>query len=149
MNKEELAWAAGFFDGEGTFGFYHGSLRASIVQKEDAEYGDALLIRFSRLFPFGSFKEYDGRPGLKRWEAHGPGKVQTIYAALYSYLGPIKRRQGKIAIEKWKANRLHWQICANKGHVIRAKANQHWCHTCRINNQKAARANKSRALGIV
>jgi hypothetical protein len=97
-DREELAWAAGFFDGEGCFSYM-----------ERARYGVATigqtdvraLERFMKAVGVGKiYGPYDyktpGRMSKRPWwncRAHRREHVQAIAAMLWFKLGPIKREQ--------------------------------------------------------
>jgi hypothetical protein len=97
-DREELAWAAGFFDGEGCFSY-----------TERARYGVATigqtdiraLERFRDAVGVGKiYGPYDyrylGRMSKRPWwnyRAHRREHVQAITAMLWFKLGPIKREQ--------------------------------------------------------
>lgn len=98
LNREKLAWCAGFFDGEGNIGLFKRNgfpfslcLSVSQVNKE-------VLIRF---------KNYIGNLGNLSgpWQPKGKRKevwcfrtskfehVQAIVAFLWNFLGEVKRKQ--------------------------------------------------------
>lgn len=115
-NKEELAWAAGFFDGEGSSmvtwdkgakGFpsehkRYASLRMSLCQA--GEYAQYLLDRFKNAvngigFINGPYN-YGKKSNLTtwHWRVHGFEHTQAVIAMLWPRLGPAKRQQAKLAL---------------------------------------------------
>jgi hypothetical protein len=97
-NREELAWAAGFFDGEGCFSFSPAGryVCVSIGQTEREP-----LDRFQRAVQLGNvLGPYDMRKN-DRWvrkpqyfyRANGYERVQAIAALLWFKLGLVKREQ--------------------------------------------------------
>lgn len=103
FNREELAWAAGFFDGEGTSFFYKQSkgdypyITASIHQS-GGEAGKALLERFRNITHLGKVTgpyRY-GKPTWQprhHWTCYGFEQVQALMAMLWTFLGTTKRQQ--------------------------------------------------------
>lgn len=99
MNREELAWAAGFFDGEGNVRFgsnapLKGSIRVQVGQTDRR-----VLDRFQKAV-LGLGKVYGPYPRLKEnwqpryiFETHGFEQSQAIVAMLYQFLSPVKQEQ--------------------------------------------------------
>ena len=102
----ELAWAAGFFDGEGHVnnennkgkGKHH--LRLQVSQTK----GPELLARFCRAVggaahvvgPYGPYGKATHAP---HWQAVAHGEhVIDVYERLLPYLGSVKREQFRQAI---------------------------------------------------
>ena len=109
----ELAWAAGFFDGEGSTGAGldrpSGSVRifASVPQASaSAEGAPVVLRRFHRavgsLGRVGS-PHLDRRSGthLYQWRTDNFEEVQAVVALLWSHLGPVKRAQAQRALTRF------------------------------------------------
>lgn len=106
MNREELAWAAGFVDGEGCF-TAHRDLRNGrkyvdprfILAQSSNEGTPIELLRFQNLFPFGRiygpYKSTNGKKKAWHLMAQNFEHVQAIYAALFAFMCPVKRSQGK------------------------------------------------------
>lgn len=113
----ELAWAAGFFDGEGTaypvFSKWQGrtypTFRMQVSQHGD--YALALLERFQTAIG-GAGKIYgpccgaatapSRKPHWKPryiWTIQGIVKCQSVYSQLWSFLGPCKRDQIFTAVQ--------------------------------------------------
>lgn len=100
MNREELAWAAGFFDGEGSFthggNTGPGSGRYAVVRITQTD--AAVLHRFRRAVT--SIGRVTGphltahRPAF-HYCAYGNEKSQAIGAMLWAFLSPPKRVQFK------------------------------------------------------
>ncbi len=104
MSKQtEIAWAAGFFDGEGTTavikakGRVHFRLSLSITQFDPDS-----LHRFQKAV--GAGRVYG--PYGRRWSysAQKAKDVHNILDLLWPYLGNIKRDQANAAIEKHNDN---------------------------------------------
>jgi hypothetical protein len=106
-DREELAWAAGFFDGEGCFSY-----------SERARYGVATigqtdiraLERFRGAVGLGNIYgpydyRYPGRMSKRPWwnyRAHRREHVQAIVAMLWFKLGPIKREQARAVLRHYR-----------------------------------------------
>lgn len=92
----DLAWAAGFLEGEGTFGFYSHSqsIRAPQVQREPLE----RLQRF-----FGGTVTARKNPYLNVWTVCGP-RARGVMLTLYVMMSPRRREQIKAALGGHRAN---------------------------------------------
>lgn len=98
VDSHELAWAAGFFDGEGWAGLSQpegrrtGQPRARINQA-DTQGIPAVLRRFHRAVGLGRVGgpyEKDGRLDLYRWEVSSRVDVETLHHLLLPWLGTVK-----------------------------------------------------------
>jgi hypothetical protein len=111
INREELAWAAGFFDGEGSISisqtnknrgtpkklFWHTNLEIS----QSGELGHEVLNRFKisvgnlgKVYgPYPPAKKYGHTKIRYRYMAYKFGDVQAIIAMLWNWLGTVKREQ--------------------------------------------------------
>lgn len=103
--RERLAWAAGFFDGEGCFS-YSKSSRSICVSVAQAH--PEVLERFrdavglGRLY--GPYHRGDSDLGRSRnffYRAQGQEQVQAIAAMLWFKLGSSKREQARRVLAKW------------------------------------------------
>lgn len=105
MDREALAWAAGFFDGEGCF--YHGIRRRygnsrggpyRWTETRMTQAHPEVLHRFAATVGLGRVygpyakKRPNHRP---QWQylAHGFHQTQAIIAMLWPWLGSVKRLQ--------------------------------------------------------
>ena len=102
MNREELAWAAGFFDGEGTTHLNRRRWpRVGVVQT--GEYAMHLLRRFQEAVG-GLGKIYGPRQQRGNWamawyfKTNRFEEAQAIIAMLWAFLGPAKREQARQAL---------------------------------------------------
>ena len=100
VSKTEVAWAAGFFDGEGTTRLTrtrgYGSLGMSVSQVELAP-----LERFQRaLFGLGRIRwdERGGRNGIHVWYLTNWRDVQACLGAMWPFLCEPKRAQARPAL---------------------------------------------------
>lgn len=106
-NREELAWAAGFFDGEGHVSFNHrkntrskGGLRFTVAQADRA-----VLDRMQRALGIGRVKGPYGpyKTQTKPFWIYMVGsfeEVQAAIAMMWSFLSPVKRAQAKVALQE-------------------------------------------------
>jgi hypothetical protein len=92
----ETAWAAGFFDGEGTTSFSPVSKATRIqISQKDPE----LLHRFARAVGIGVVRgPYRNGKGLVfQYRVSKKADVVRVIAALWPHLGNAKRRQATAA----------------------------------------------------
>ena len=96
VDREEIIWAAGLWDGEGNSGFYGGKkkyCRTQITQKTPT-----VLHRFHRaVLGIGTIAgpyTYNGKTHYK-WHAHGFPQCQAVFALLAQFLSPEKLDQFK------------------------------------------------------
>src|SRR3972149_5435540 len=99
--KVDLAWAAGFFDGEGSIGCYpnrkiNGYLypAASVSQTRLEP-----LLRFKQIVGFGNI--ITAKDGHSHWKLYSFEKVQFIICLLWNFLSEPKKEQAKKAISKY------------------------------------------------
>lgn len=121
-----LAWAAGFIDGEGTFSVYSsgGSIRLTVGQKHREP-----LDKLVDTFKLGNVTGPDKR-GMYTYHVASFPKVQQVFALIYPYLGSVKRKQAINCLNKVKSTRTKWQQCSTLGHDIRTWGNKKTCNTC-------------------
>ena len=92
----ELAWAAGFFDGEGTTSCLRARrdkyiyIRMSIAQKFPE-----LLEKFRDIVGYG--KVYSNSRGMYSWDCYKQSDVPKVLTLLWPYLSEIKKKQARIA----------------------------------------------------
>jgi hypothetical protein len=116
-NREELAWAAGFFDGEGSIhlgkndpGKHRRCPKMSIGQS--GETAPILLKRFQDAVgglgsiggPYGPYPNQKSfnRLSTYKWGAGGFPSVQAACAMLWPFLGPVKRDAIKRVFVEYK-----------------------------------------------
>lgn len=117
ISPRELEWTAGFLDGEGSFGFYNGSVRvcAHQVQKWPLE-------RLQKMFG-GSLKLVK-RQGFKpreiwAWNVSGP-IASGLCMTIYSLLSPRRQEKVKESLAVWRSRPASHKYKANcyKGHPL-------------------------------
>lgn len=128
FSREDLAWAAGIFDGEGNAG---GGLRrrhrwicASIAQAHQE-----LPDRFCRVVSVGSVKgpyrpKYPNGLPYWVWTANQLETVQHVAAVLWPWLGSVKRDQLARAITGYRGAVPEYLLCP---HGIPSRS----CQPCR------------------
>jgi hypothetical protein len=104
LDPLELAWAAGFFDGEGTTCIHRDATRpgylrldTSVPQAGTTAIPD-VLTRFGAAV--GGLGRYGGptADGTYCWQARGRVEAFTTIALIWTWLGEVKRRQANAAI---------------------------------------------------
>ena len=102
----ERAWAAGFFDGEGTVGVGGGSFGRPVYRQpsmeipQSSEHGvPDSLVHFQEVVGVGSItgphlpRNPWARLPSYRWELGGHRKVEMVAGLLWPWLGSVKRSQ--------------------------------------------------------
>jgi hypothetical protein len=113
INREELAWAAGFFDGEGstlTIDLKRQYPWIAITQGGTVDVPPAVLVRFrSAVGNVGHIEGpdiYVDQPDwLPRWVFRVAGfeLVQLVLGLLWHHLGEVKRNQARGVLARWLA----------------------------------------------
>jgi hypothetical protein len=112
MNTE-LAWAAGFFDGEGSVGCMtrqRGAARYLCIQAQIAQVDRRVLDRFKRAVSAGKVNGPYARKSPKhkaiyRWGTSQFKEVEDIFALLDPHLSPVKRKQFRRGLSAARAYR--------------------------------------------
>jgi hypothetical protein len=100
MDRHELAWAAGFFDGEGWAAKQQRGVQARINQAEVAGVPEVLVRMKSALGELGNIGGPDIKPNrrpLYRWTVSNRADVQLVLELLKPWLGPVKLLQLSLA----------------------------------------------------
>lgn len=101
LNREELAWAAGFLDGEGSFlkqkdpryNHVQMSVCAAQVRKEPLD-RLANILGGKVSGPYGPYKQQNKQPHY-RWVVTSYEKVQDVTARLWLFLSEPKKEQAE------------------------------------------------------
>lgn len=109
-NILELAWAAGFFDGEG--GTYGGERHGATIRVGQVEDNREVLERFHRAVLGigrirGPYPMRSGRP-QSEWRVTSWPEVQAVIALLWRFLGSEKREQAKAVLARCTAPKRGW-----------------------------------------
>lgn len=126
LDSHELAWAAGFFDGEGCVVSYHdGPAKAIYVTMQISQTEPTTLYRFQRaVLGVGKVRGPYLRQGKTNhlpvwtWVANTFEDSQAAVALLWGYLSEPKRRQAYL---KFKERTLYipkWKRCVWAGHDV-------------------------------
>lgn len=95
MDNHDIAWAAGFFDGEGWANRSGRSVRARINQA-GVDGVPEVLTKFQRIVGVGRIKgpvRAEGKLPLYYWEATSRPDVTRVASLLGPYLCPVKRSE--------------------------------------------------------
>lgn len=109
MDTHGYAWAAGFFDGEGSTMFYtnsengHAVLRCSISQKDIR-----VLEKFKSIFDKGTMV-FLKTAEMHRFATHTFADTQFVIACIWKWLGIKKREQYKLAVQKYYEHRKKYK----------------------------------------
>lgn len=113
-DTHELAWAAGFFDGEGSVRAKwnkrrkptHNPVRSihSVVGQKDRQ----VLDRFQAAVGFGkvygpSFTQSRNGAPMYRWEVGSRDNVQALALVLWHWLSPVKRQQFEDSFTQYRS----------------------------------------------
>lgn len=135
LDLEELAWAAGFFDGEGTTIAKRDSRRRDCLQLQFSvpqcgrDGVPVVLVRFQRaLLGMGVIDRPYGN-AMYRWRARGFVDGQAGIALLWPYLGSVKRAQAASALQavaaQYRTGRLAGKQRQPRAPKLRVPHRQH------------------------
>ena len=116
-SREDRAWAAGFFDGEGCFPRTR-FFQAVVVQADIRP-----IERFYRIFPFGRvYKRPPSAQGLGnktnwQWAASNFEHAQLFLCLIWEFLSEPKREQAVRAAEFSRSERLRYATSRAKNPV--------------------------------
>lgn len=114
MEKVELAWAAGFFDGEGSVGCYKSRRSSSrqyyVLQASVGQLEKSTLDRFCAAVGVGrvSLRALTKKSNLLSnkplwyWRAYGYAKIFSLFNTLSPFLSEPKTLQFKQALASWE-----------------------------------------------
>jgi hypothetical protein len=95
MDRHELAWAAGFFDGEGWANKASRGVQSRINQA-DPDGMPAVLLKFRRIVGVGRLKgpqREEGKQDLYWWEATSRADIARVAELISPWLCHVKRKQ--------------------------------------------------------
>jgi hypothetical protein len=101
MDRHELAWAAGFFDGEGWAAKNKSRGVQSRINQSDDDVVPEVLVRFQRVVGCGRIHgpvREEGRRDLYYWDVSSRGDVETVANAIWPWLGEVKRAEFAAAL---------------------------------------------------
>jgi hypothetical protein len=152
MATEDLAWCAGFFDGEGCFSISksttrhphkYASVRINQVHRE-------VLDRFALAVEVGKVRgPYQRGPNqpIYVYSASTWCEVKTIADLLWPWLGTIKRDQAERVLNESKKTQLRLTDSCRRGHLISEVGRSKWgqCKECL---RASARKSRAKKVGI-
>jgi len=100
----ELAWAAGFLDGEGHFGFYKSGRSRGRLHIEAAQVRREPLDRLQTYLGgrvYGPYK-HGHKQDYYQWMVDNIEKCMEIIALLRPYLSAPKIEQADLSLQKWE-----------------------------------------------
>ncbi len=97
FDTHELAWAAGFFDGEGSTSYTstRGLTRINYYPRlHISQKNETTLLRFQQAIGgFGKISAKLPRPGMYQWQLDRFEHVQAVIGLLWKYLSQQKKDQ--------------------------------------------------------
>lgn len=129
FTPENLAWAAGLFDGEGCSTLagrrYKGEPSPWVQPRLSiAQCDPEVLEKFQSIFGVGTISKpyrHPSRPNARRTynlAIAGHPRFQYVIAAMWKYLGSVKREQARCVLDGWRKahEELHFKTrLAQKG----------------------------------
>ena len=109
VNDLELAWAAGLFDGEGSFTL-HTAHQGSVYPIASMHQVDRYVLdRFRDAVDtgkvYGPYAPHGlGNKPMYEWLSHGESKFRKVFLSLRPWLSPIKVAQAELVLEKYSNN---------------------------------------------
>lgn len=100
MDRHELAWAAGFFDGEGWANRSARGVQSRINQSGN-DGVPHVLLRFQSIVGCGRIHgpaREEGRQDLYHWDVSSRGDVELVAKAIWPWLGGVKRAEFATAL---------------------------------------------------
>jgi hypothetical protein len=142
MTTIELAWLAGFYEGEGWVSVGGGSVRLGIAQKDPWP-----LEQVAERVGLGTIRQ--GKTGMYFWTVCGQPAV-ALLEAMRQWLSPRRIAQGEDAIAKRKSDKVGRAYRARvKKRISERNRAYHELHRSRINKRhRARRLQKAKEGGL-
>ena len=131
MRSELVAWAAGFFEGEGCFyahkgrprkdGTYRITFQASLSQKGDN--GEQLLRKFAEIVGCGLIYHTRGPKDMWIWKADNRADAVSVLHTLKSWLSP-RRIKRAYEIMEAESRQTDQRGAANRRRAVAPYENQ-------------------------
>jgi len=99
--SEELAWCAGFFDGEGCIKYYNID-GARLIQLSIQQKFSPLLYRFQAATGIGKIYKMHGTREIYALRTSKIVEIEKVYELLSPWLGELKKSDFEIAIRSHK-----------------------------------------------
>ena len=176
INREELAWAAGFFDGEGHVGASVGRFRARTEwgRRRETVRRDVYLVvgqverqvldRFRRAVGCGAVSGPYIHPVMAKRGNEQPRyafqtarfeHIQAIVVMLWTWLSPVKRAQAVAALTTMRMRSTHQRECRH-GHprtpentYVSGRGRYRSCRTCKLDQMRHRRLVKKTAAALL
>ena len=147
INREELAWAAGLFEGEGCFTFSRKSRKWRQVMARVAMTDKDVLESFQRATGLGSIygpKCINGRKPCWTWAVSSFEETQALVALLWPWLKTRRKTKAKEVLITFRANTPEWtrgiidrnqtirDLYANRNNTQQQLASQFGCSQANI-----------------
>ena len=148
-SREEMAWAAGLFDGEGTIGVRRNGpaartrrigLALGMTDRTVVERFASALGGIGRVYEPRVSSRYPLVKPVHVFAIHSFERTQATIAALWSWLSEPKRNQARRALVAWRQDphRYHDETFARlcrRGHDLRntrrvTPSGSRWCEAC-------------------
>lgn len=131
--REELAWAAGFYDGEGNTHLMRQTKGARMPSLCVVQTRDELQHRLARVFGFGAVtfhKRSDACTTAKgvtlyRWQVYGYAKVQAVIAMMWPWLSEYRRGQAESVLRGYQAYHATLKYPKRSRALATAQAKRH------------------------
>jgi hypothetical protein len=117
INREELAWAAGFLDGEGSVGLHERRRPGKRLTFQAAQVSPVPLRRLQAALggrihgPYGPYQS--NHQPYYLWFLDGFERVQAAVAMVWPFLSSPKRDQATRVLREWNRNhdarRAYWR----------------------------------------
>jgi hypothetical protein len=121
-SQTERAWAAGFFDGEGSVSVCNtvgrrGTLRARYIKAECNQIHPEVLERFLEAVGVGTVRGPYGVDRKARWHyvAQGLERTELMYEVIWPWLGSVKKEQATRKIAEYREWRAEWEALLPAG----------------------------------
>lgn len=112
MKVSDIAWAAGFLEGDGHFGYHHEGKFKRVDGSFGKKYGQPVivadqvnpepLVKLASLFGGNFLGPYKTANSPKyRWEISS-NKAAALMLTLWTFMSKVKRDQIEVAIARWK-----------------------------------------------
>jgi hypothetical protein len=154
MDRADVAWAAGLFEGEGSIGTFRSKNCETprlVLSMTDYD----VIVRLHQTVGFGRvngpYQRNRAKPTWKPqwvWSVTGFERVQALLAAWWPWLGARRRAQVTAVLMRARARPVpaRNRVACPKGHLYDARRNSKGARICSI-CQRASNRRSSRRYG--
>jgi hypothetical protein len=103
--REELAWAAGFMDGDGNFTVSWRKNGKTKIAAQADQIDRRVLDRLQSVLGgavYGPYNRGEGRSPVYKWTTQTFEHVQAMVAMLWIFLSPYRQDQAKRCLSAWR-----------------------------------------------